>query len=502
MGVGIYIDDDGDGQWTRARPGSEGNYWGYWIDGAPDLKYRSMCGPPYNSDPYYQFEDPELAFSDERGYVEIEVALPLGFHDPYEIGLYHPDYTIGLGLFAMYRDEEDNAIFNAWWPQDMFSIVSFPEQFARITIPADLIVPPVAPEDVELEREEDNLILTWSDPRLGIDDGDVVGLAGINVYRNSELVNTVDPGSERFIDDDVIREGWYKYSLAGFVMEDDEPFEGVVTRPIGIYAGIDPEVVEINYDDGSAEMHYVVAFDGEDNRFAVRFDLDEVDDTVYVYWIDFYVGSISPISAYVTMDEEGVPGGIIGESYLVEPYNQNEFNRFHFPGVEQPIVISDPDEFHNCWVVLNYLPDSPGNPSIGVDTSQPDVDRNMYYRESTGWLPFDRGQIMIRAAFGSSDSGASNEDDADIPTTFQVYQNYPNPFNNVSFIPVDISDRSRLSVKVFDVRGRLALMQDFGIRNPGSSIVSLNCESLGTGVYFVKVTSGNARGVLKVLLVK
>ncbi|NQT35182.1 carboxypeptidase regulatory-like domain-containing protein [bacterium] len=501
MGVGVYVDDDGSGSWTSERPGSEGNYWGYWLENAPDLRFRSLTGPPYNSDPYYSFEDPELAFSDDRGYVEIEMALPLGFHDEREIGLYYPDYTIGLGLFAMQRDENENPLFNGWYPQDMFSIVSFPSQYARIHIPADLIVPPVEPTDVVLERDEDNLVLYWADPEFGID-GDVIeDLAGIHVYRNSELIGIVATEVDSIVDDDVIPGGWYEYSLSGFVLDGDEHFEGFVTRPTGMYAGEDPDVDEIRYDDDSMELLFVVAFQGEDNRFAVRFDLEEFDDWIAIYQIDFYAGSTEPIEVYIAEDDEGVPGEIIGERFLTQPYEQREMHSFRFPGIEQPIVVEDPDWFYSCWVVLDYLPDSPGAPAIGVDTSQPNSLRNMYYREETGWQSFDRGQLMIRTFVGQPESRTPVENDK-MPNEFRVYQNYPNPFNGFCVIPVDITNRSDVRYELFDLQGRLISVRNFGILSPGERLFDLSVDFLGTGVYFVKFTSGKDQEMIKILLVR
>ncbi|HHE46160.1 MAG TPA: T9SS type A sorting domain-containing protein, partial [Bacteroidetes bacterium] len=502
MGVGIYVDDDGNGEWTVERAGTEGNYWAYWIEGEPSLRYRSLYSPPYNADPYYIFENPELAFSDRHGYVEIELALPLGFHEVQEIGLYHPDYTIGLGLFAMQRDEEDNAIFNGWWPQNMFSIVSFPEQFARVHVPLELTVPPVAPEEVTLNRDGEDLELTWTDPTLGIDGGELRSLAGVRVYRNGELTGIVDAGTEQFIDDDVVHNGWYEYSLVGYVLDGEEVFEGAASRPVGTYAGEDPDLVEIGYDDGTAEGRFVVAFDGGDNRFAVCFDLSECDDTVAVYQVEFFAGDAAPIDVYIAENHQGIPGEIIGEAVTADPYEANAFHRLHFPGVDQPVVVSDPDWFHECWVVLDYLPDSPGSPSIGVDTGNADAVRNLYYRQDSGWQAFGRGQLMVRILVGAPIVAGPVDDDEDLPLTFRVGQNYPNPFNGSCLIPFDLVHQSAVSLELFGIDGRFVRSLDLGMLEPGYNSVLLNAATLSAGVYFVRLISDTDQGMIRILLVK
>ncbi|MCF7810822.1 carboxypeptidase regulatory-like domain-containing protein [bacterium] len=501
MGVGVYVDDDGSGGWTYDRPGSEGNYWGYWIDGAPDMKYRSLSGEPYNRDPYYEFDNPELEFSDDDGYVEIEMAIPLGFHGTEEIGLYHPDYTIGLGLFAMQRDQDENTIFNGWWPQNMFSIVSFPNQFAQIHIPAHLTVPPTAPTNVHLGRSDEDLVLTWSDPETGVNEGDLNVFDGIIIYRNGIEYAIVEPDVEEFADNDVISGGWYEYQLTGFVIENDEHFEGETADYVGMYAVEDPDVSLISYDDGVPEGQYVVAFTGEDNRFAVRYDLDDYNDTLAVYQIDFYTASAGEMEVYIAEDDAGLPGDIFGEVYLTESSQEGGFHSFHFPGVDQPVVLTE-EPFRSCWTVLEYLPDSPDAPSIGLDNSNYDETRNVYYRAESGWNGFNAGQLMVRIAVGAPLNGNIIEDVTEFPAEFAVYQNFPNPFNGVSIIPVDISTQSEFSLQVYNLNGRLVLAHNYGIMSPGRRFIPLEVDLLSAGIYFVELNSGTEKKTIKVSLIK
>ncbi len=506
MGVGVYVDDDGSGRWSYERPGSEGNYWGYWIDGAPDMRYRSLSGPPYNRDPYYHFEDPELAFSDGPGYVEIEMAVPLGFHGSEEVGLYAPDWTIGLGLFTVHLDEQEAVVFNGWWPQDMLSIVSNPEQFARVHIPADLVVPPVAPEDVEVIRDDEALLVSWRDPSMGIDGAELEGLAGIRVYRNDERTATVGPGCEWFLDETIDYGGWYEYSLCGLVMDGDEPFDGEMTAPVGIYAGADPVVDEIGYDDGTPEAYYVVSFEGEDNRFTVRFDFEGPGDTVAVYWIDLFAGAVMPIDVYIAADEDERPGGMIGRRYRTTPAAQGAFHRFHYPGVTQPLIIASQDQpASSCWTVLHYLPDSPGSPSIGVDRSRQEPQRNLYYTLSDtvdGWVGFAGGQLMVRIGAGEPQYHLPPDDDPILPELFWMGQNYPNPFNEVSLIPIRMPESAPVGLRIYDLSGRLVEARQLGTFSAGRWVVPLRAGSLGSGVYFVRIVSGSDEGIVKVSLLK
>ena len=502
MGVGVYVDDDNSDSWTWEKPGSEGNYWGYWVDEEPQMTYRSLTGAPYSREPYYLFENPSLAFGDAAGYVQIEMAIPLGFHGPEEVGLYPPDLNIGLGLFAMIRDEDELPIFNGWWPQDVLSIVSNPEQFAEVHVPADLVVPPVAPTDVFVDRDGEDLLIMWRDPVMGIDGAELEGLAGVEVQRNGEPVGTAEAGEQEWFDEDVSDLGWYQYELTGFVMEDGERFYGTTSEPVGIYAGQEPEITELSNDDGSAEAFYIVNTQGDDNRFAVMYSLDDFRDTVGVFWVDILPRNAAPIDVYIARDQDWLPGAVIGNRFRMEPRREEEFCRFHFPGIQQPRIIIDPDDFNSCWVVLEYLDSSPAAPAIGVDRSVTDLRRNKYHTGENGWQDFDRGRIMIRIGIGHPRSSTPDPEAPYIPEVFALGQNFPNPFNGSCSIPVELPVAADLQMNVFDLKGRLQITKTLGFFQVGRTLVTLNSNSLPAGLYIVSLNAGNETKRIKVIVAK
>ncbi len=502
MGAGIYIDDDGNGEWTYDRSGSEGNYWAYWINEAPSLIYRSLSGAPYNGAPYYEFDGPEMAFSDRGVFVEFETAIPLGFHGEQEVGLYAPDYTIGLGLFAMYRDQDENPIFNGWWPQNMYSIVSNPYQFARVHVPADLLVPPKAPGDFWIEQEDHEIILSWAPPEFGIDDGELEGLAGFEIYRNGESIAETGSGVQEWVDDTAVEGGWYEYKLRGFVLENGEQFYGPFCDPIGLYAGDEPDFAVMSYDDGSAEAYYVVAFEGEHNQFALRFDFDEFVDTVAVYWIEFIANNARPIRIHMARDDRNQPGEMIGSQYTVTPSPVAQPYRFHFPDILQPRIVIDPDDFNSAWLVLSYLENSPGAPGIGVDQSSINPNINRYYTDNTGWVDFGSGQLMARIAVGRAISDAPPDQSPEIPVEFIVEQNYPNPFNSSSIVPVFLPVSSPVWMDIYDTNGRCAASKFLGIQSQGRTDLLINSIDLNAGVYFLHVRNISEDRIIKITVLK
>lgn len=76
---------------------------------------------------------------------------------------------------------------------------------------------------------------------------------------------------------------------------------------------------------------------------------------------------------------------------------------------------------------------------------------------------------------------------------WQLSQNYPNPFNPVTTIRLLIPEMSRVSMRVFNVRGEevAVLMND--IRPAGNYSVPWNARALPSGVYFCRLVVTAAR---------
>ena len=93
-----------------------------------------------------------------------------------------------------------------------------------------------------------------------------------------------------------------------------------------------------------------------------------------------------------------------------------------------------------------------------------------------------------------------------IPKEFKLSQNYPNPFNPLTKINYAIpklkSGKTNVTLKVYDILGRLVktLVNEF--KEAGFYTVQFDGTNLSSGVYFYKIEAGSFVQSKKMVLVK
>ena len=85
---------------------------------------------------------------------------------------------------------------------------------------------------------------------------------------------------------------------------------------------------------------------------------------------------------------------------------------------------------------------------------------------------------------------------------FRLYENYPNPFNPSTTIRYDISQKTRVTLEVYNLLGeKLATLVD-EIKEPGYHTATFNGDNLSSGMYMYKITAGKFSATKKMLLLK
>ncbi len=95
-----------------------------------------------------------------------------------------------------------------------------------------------------------------------------------------------------------------------------------------------------------------------------------------------------------------------------------------------------------------------------------------------------------------------------LTTEFRVLQNYPNPFNAETIIPLELPQRSKVKLEIYNVRGQLLGLLYEKTYDAGCPKIHWNASKLPSGVYFYHVNAeglergGTFNDVGKMLLLK
>ena len=89
-----------------------------------------------------------------------------------------------------------------------------------------------------------------------------------------------------------------------------------------------------------------------------------------------------------------------------------------------------------------------------------------------------------------------------VPDYYALEQNYPNPFNQMTNIKYQITDKGKVSLRVYDVSGREVATLVNEELGAGTYQVRFDAGSLASGVYFYRLQSGDFVETRKLILLK
>jgi subtilisin family serine protease len=91
---------------------------------------------------------------------------------------------------------------------------------------------------------------------------------------------------------------------------------------------------------------------------------------------------------------------------------------------------------------------------------------------------------------------------ATLPEKFILYGNYPNPFNPVTTISYEIPRAAEIQISVYNSLGEKVQLIFSGISPAGKHQLIWDAGQLGSGMYFLMLTSGEVCLIHKALLLK
>ena len=110
--------------------------------------------------------------------------------------------------------------------------------------------------------------------------------------------------------------------------------------------------------------------------------------------------------------------------------------------------------------------------------------------------------VGFRIARNASTATGVHETENVLPKSFQLFQNYPNPFNPSTKIEYRVSSSEFVSLKVFDVLGRVIATLVNEEHRAGLYTVRWDASSFPSGIYVCQLRAGDGVQMMKMALLK
>ena len=81
-----------------------------------------------------------------------------------------------------------------------------------------------------------------------------------------------------------------------------------------------------------------------------------------------------------------------------------------------------------------------------------------------------------------------------VPLEYKLSQNYPNPFNPVTVIDYQLPSNGYVTLKVYDILGRMVKSLVKQNQPAGKYSVNFNAGRYASGVYFYQLRVHNSKG--------
>ena len=205
----------------------------------------------------------------------------------------------------------------------------------------------------------------------------------------------------------------------------------------------------------------------------------------------------------------GVPGTQIGGSVSrsFTTFTAGTINEVDLTSLA--VTVTKDVSFHIAFEVVGTLGDT--LQIIGDNGSTETNRSSSYYDAGSGaqWYNFidvanwGTGYNLAISAHISIPTGAGNQEVTLLPDGFELQSNYPNPFNPTTNIPFKLSGRSKVTLTVYDLLGRLVrtLLADEE-RAAGDHAVRFDANGLPSGTYVAVLSVNGLRRMTRMVLVK
>ncbi len=136
---------------------------------------------------------------------------------------------------------------------------------------------------------------------------------------------------------------------------------------------------------------------------------------------------------------------------------------------------------------FHLLPDSPlidaGDPESPLDPDGTITDIGVFY--------YYQDQVSVAEELPEA-----------IPEDFKISGPYPNPFNSSAIIELELNNPGKVKIDLYDTLGRHVVALYNRYHSNGVSRLRINGDDLATGMYFLRISSGNEVSIVKAMIIK
>ncbi len=217
----------------------------------------------------------------------------------------------------------------------------------------------------------------------------------------------------------------------------------------------------------------------------------------------------------LTTDETSVPNGKLKVWDISNLSNVQYVTNWQPTGITTAIV-HNVEIYGNYAVIAHYTAGvrvlNITNPAVPQEVAWYDTypsNNNSSYNGCWGVFMFPSGKIIgsdrqtglyvLKTTF--SITGNTNNGNP-APQSFELKQNYPNPFNPSTTIRYEIPKSGYVTLKVFDINGKLTATLADGYTAAGIHIVNFDASHLSSGVYFYSLSADGFKESRRMVLSK
>jgi len=258
------------------------------------------------------------------------------------------------------------------------------------------------------------------------------------------------------------------------------------------------EGLELAYDDGSAEVFWIVGDVWNDNQFAVRFTPG--DYPVLVTGARVLVDDDTLFEFTINADSNEEPGEVLAGPFT-SFQNMGDWAVTFFPEDQMPEITSG-----DFWLIFHWPENSPESPGVGTDFASPDL-RSYWYPGQTGWSLLETGDFIMRVIITTPTGIVELAPDGTLPETFELIGNYPNPFNPATEITFAAPRSGHVRLDIYNIIGQKVktLLDETvtaGLKAVVWNGISDSGNPVASGIYYYRLSTADGIDVKKMTFLK